>query len=209
MGSQKITKEILTGKSDSHVVVWSEVQRVHKEIVEPLRSLQKSAESAGFILKIASGFRTFDRQLSIWNKKAVDQPIEAILKWTALPGASRHHWGTDIDVYDGNAVPPEYKVELTQEEAESTFGDFHLWLDQNMRDFGFYRPYTKNNGGVCPEPWHLSYAPLSKIFLAEFSFEYLQEVILNSEIIQKDQVLSDLQKIYDRFVLNVEHFHHS
>ncbi|SPY94009.1 D-alanyl-D-alanine carboxypeptidase [Proteus mirabilis] len=65
----------------------------------------------------ASFIRSFERQLAIWNGKfegtrpvldAESQPIdiqtlsegqrcEAILKWSALPGASRHHWGTEID----------------------------------------------------------------------------------------------------------------
>ncbi len=32
--------------------------------------------------------------------------VAAILVWSALPGASRHHWGTDCDVIDAAALPP-------------------------------------------------------------------------------------------------------
>ena len=35
---------------------------------------------------------------------------DAILLWSALPGASRHHWGTDFDVFDRAAVPPDYRA---------------------------------------------------------------------------------------------------
>ena len=31
--------------------------------------------------------------------------IDAILCWSALPGGSRHHWGTDCDVIDAAALP--------------------------------------------------------------------------------------------------------
>ena len=44
--------------------------------------------------------------------------IEAILPWSALPGASRHHWGTDVDLIDRKATPPGYRVQLTPEEFE-------------------------------------------------------------------------------------------
>jgi hypothetical protein len=32
--------------------------------------------------------------------------LHAILHWSALPGTSRHHWGTDLDIYDPTACPP-------------------------------------------------------------------------------------------------------
>ena len=37
---------------------------------------------------------------------APDALIETILLWSALPGGSRHHWGTDVDVFDAAAVAP-------------------------------------------------------------------------------------------------------
>ena len=93
---------------------------LHRQIIEPLHLLQEAATVAGFNLTVASAYRSFERQLSIWNAKAegrrvvldsaglpVDmmaldpwQQVQAILRWSALPGASRHHWGTDLDIYD-------------------------------------------------------------------------------------------------------------
>ena len=40
----------------------------------------------------------------------------------------------------------------------------HAWLDGQMaagRSHGFFRPYQKDHGGIAPERWHLSYAPLA------------------------------------------------
>ena len=31
--------------------------------------------------------------------------LHAILHWSALPGTSRHHWGTDLDIYDPDCLP--------------------------------------------------------------------------------------------------------
>ena len=38
------------------------------------------------------------------------------MRWSAIPGSSRHHWGTDLDVYDAAAVTPDYQVQLTPQE---------------------------------------------------------------------------------------------
>ena len=79
---------------------------------------------AGFDLAPVSSFRDFERQRAIWNAKfrgerpALDRRgravnmnklddgarVETILCWSALPGASRHHWGSDVDVADGHAI---------------------------------------------------------------------------------------------------------
>ncbi|NIM47861.1 MAG: D-alanyl-D-alanine carboxypeptidase family protein, partial [Gemmatimonadales bacterium] len=86
------------------------------------------------------------------------------LRWSALPGASRHHWGTDLDVYDLAARPEGYEVELIPEEVDAggMFGPLHEWLDGRIAAdaaFGFFRPYERDRQGVAPERWHLSYAP--------------------------------------------------
>ena len=44
------------------------------------------------------------------------------------------------------------------------FDALHRWLDERMAAHasqGFFRPYARDCGGVAPERWHLSYAPLS------------------------------------------------
>ena len=124
--------------------------------------LQESASKNGINLQIISGFRNFDRQVLIWNQKAsgkrkvysrtgnlVDvksshkkELLESILFYSAIPGFSRHHWGSDIDVYDANKLSKE-SVELTPDECASggVFYDLHLWLDHEIKtnqSFGFF-----------------------------------------------------------------------
>ena len=110
-----INAEMLTGRSTEHLAPLSGNHRLQPQAVNAFLAMQQAAREAGFDLQPASTFRDFDRQLAIWNGKFCGQrpvldkdsrPIdvaplsaaercEAILRWSALPGASRHHWGSD------------------------------------------------------------------------------------------------------------------
>jgi LAS superfamily LD-carboxypeptidase LdcB len=196
--------------------------------VEPFRRLQDEARASGFELEILSGFRSFEHQLSIWNRKASGRlavldtnavPIDietlsapervlAILRWSALPGASRHHWGTDLDVYDAAATPAGYEIQLIPDEVDSggMFGPLHEWLDERIageQAFGFFRPYDEDRDGVAPERWHLSYAPVAIEYLEQLTPDLLREAIEPVDMLLKNTVLERLDEIYERFVINV------
>lgn len=198
--------------------------QLHREVVGPLLTLRESARAAGFDMRVASSYRSFDRQLLIWNAKAnglrpvlddKSEPLDiaqlsesqlmfAILRWSALPGASRHHWGTDLDVYDASRIDEDYVVRLTVEETCNTgpFAPFHRWMDAVLEknSFGFYRPYAQDTGGVAPEPWHLSYAPLATGYAEQLTEDVLRELISKSDICLKQTILDHLAEIYQRFV---------
>lgn len=222
----------LTGQTDLHICSAANVELlgagVHKDVFDPFLQLQGEARNEGFDLKIFSGFRDFDRQLRIWNRKATGKravldsnavalDIEllserelafAILRWSALPGASRHHWGTDLDVIDEAARPDGYEVELIPEEVNSggMFGPLHDWLDERMTaddEFGFFRPYEWDQNGVAPERWHLSYAPVAKKHEQSLTIEVVRNTILHADIELKEAVLEHLDEIYERFVTNI------
>ena len=60
--------------------------------------------------------------------------MDAILCWSAIPGGSRHHWGTDVDVIDAAAMPDGYQVQLVAAEyaadgvfARSRRGSTRTW----------------------------------------------------------------------------------
>src|SRR5688572_10668287 len=219
------------GQDESHLcspadAEWLTVS-VHRDVVEPFRAMRDDAASAGFDVAILSGFRSFDRQLSIWNRKAGGElavldsnarPLDiatlaerdlvfAILRWSALPGASRHHWGTDIDVYDASARPADYEIELvpSEYEGDGMFAPFSEWLDARIADrtsFGFFRPYDRDRGGIAPERWHLSHGPLAAEFASTLTIELLRDTVLSADMLLKDVVLSNLEEIMDRFVKN-------
>jgi hypothetical protein len=227
-----VSSTALTGRTERHLCSPGDAESlgalVHREVVEPFRRLQDDARAAGFDLRILSGFRSFDQQLSIWNRKATGQrsvldssavPLDiarlsppelifAILRWSALPGASRHHWGTDLDVYDRAAQPAGYEIELIPPEVNpgGMFGPLHQWLDERIaasQAHGFFRPYDRDRGGVAPERWHLSHAPVAGRYLPKLTVPVLRRTVGRADLSLKPAVLAHLDEIHRRFVTNV------
>ncbi|MBB5212235.1 M15 family metallopeptidase [Microbulbifer hydrolyticus] len=226
----QLLKNILFGLTDAHVILEPvSGQLMHPEALTAFSQLRRDAREAGFDPKVVSGFRDFERQRTIWNAKAGGQrpvfdsagrtldvarmsPEEivfAILRWSALPGGSRHHWGTDFDVIDAAAVAQDYRVQLTPEEVadDGVFGPFHCWLDEKIatgRSYGLFRPYAEDRGGVAPERWHLSYAPRAKEFQQALCPDLLREQLqlcqAGGELALADTVCSEMGVIYPRFV---------
>ena len=73
-----------------------------------------------------------------------------------------------------------------------------------MGGFGFFRPYATDRGGVQPEPWHLSYAPVSVRALQMLSLEVLREALEGAELPGQQAVLDRLPELYERYVVNVD-----
>jgi len=220
-----LTAALLTGRDDNFIDHASLERPVHRDLVGDWCRLRQDASAAGFDLAIASGYRDYSRQLAIWNAKACGQrpvfdsdgvplqladldewaQVQAILRWSALPGASRHHWGTDIDVYDRAAVPDHYRVSLTSEEVapDGPFGPMHQWLDQRIAEgasYGFFRPYQRDRGGIAPERWHLSYAPTAARYQRQLRAELLLEELDGSTLALRDTIRRHWATIYERYV---------
>ena len=217
----------LTGRARTHVRESATLgATLHPEAARALADLKNAARTAGIELAVLSGYRDLGRQVAIWNAKyrgerkllaregselersrlSERELIDAILIWSALPGASRHHWGSDADVIDRAAMPPEYRPQLTEQEfAQSgVFGRLSAWLHENARDYGFFLPYSTDRGGVMPEPWHLSYAPVAVPALAALTLEVLTEAIGSSSMDGRELVLARLPELYERYVLKVD-----
>ena len=220
--------EHFSGQTKEHVTEISNNILLHPKILSSWESMCAQATKDGFELCIASAFRSFDSQLRIWNEKVTGvrvirdekgnilskqdfealpslQRLTMLLRWSALPGTSRHHWGTDLDIYDKKSIPPGYKLSLTPQEAEKNgvFFKFNQWLESNLEMFSFSRPYVKDLGGVRPEWWHISYAPLASQFER---LDYLDElkIFLNQKNIAfKETILSHLPMIDRQFVKNI------
>ncbi len=220
-------KDILTGMTEKHLTPGLGGFLFAPPVAEAIERLHARAKAQGFELTITSSFRSFERQLGIWNAKALgkrvlldsfgsplefsaltaDQIIEAILRWSAFPGASRHHWGTDVDVYDAAAVPADYQVELTPQEVSGVFSPFYSWLDDLIAKDdaeGFYRPYDQDRGGIAPEAWHLSYRPLAQKYERSYSGEFFHNFLnslTNVELLE--EVKNRADEIHTRFISNV------
>jgi LAS superfamily LD-carboxypeptidase LdcB len=217
----------LTGRARSHIIELDAPRcALHYEAATSFLAMRDAAARAGIDLVPRSSFRDFDTQLQIWNAKwagerplydrqgapldrrqlADAQMVDTILCWSAIPGGSRHHWGSDVDVIDAASVPHGQAVQLIPQEysPQGIFARLTDWLDANMQRFGFFRPYRNDRGGVSPEPWHLSYAPVSIPALESLSLSMLRQVLEASAIAGKPHVLARLPEIYTRFMLAVD-----
>jgi LAS superfamily LD-carboxypeptidase LdcB len=225
--SAEFTLAQLTGRDRTHLTDLSDPRcSLHSDVVRPFLAMRAAAAADGIDLVAFSSFRDFDRQLAIWNAKfrgerplqdRSGQPLDAatmspaekvtaILWWSALPGASRHHWGTDFDVLDGKALPYGYQLQVVPAEYRpgGPFARLTRWLDEHMHAFGFFRPYTTDRGGVQPEPWHLSHAKTAARAQRQLSLEALKEVLAGAGIEGKPAVLEALARNYSSYVINVD-----
>jgi len=157
-----------------------EGMQMHKDAYDAFLKMHASARLEGINLTILSAYRDFNHQKRIWenkwtgrqaisgNKKATDiadanaRAIE-IMRFSAMPGASRHHWGTDIDI---NSLNNSYfNTGRGKREYE--------WLQANGPRFGFCQPYTarshRKDRGYEEEKWHWSYIPVAAGYLEAFA----------------------------------------
>lgn len=222
-----MTPEQLTGQTQTHLVetvVGQKAFLVHAKVSQDLLALKQSATRAGFNLNIASGFRDFERQMTIWNNKMAgktaildsdsqplnthslteQQKVMAILRWSALPGGSRHHWGTDFDIFDRDSLPKDTQLQL--EPWEYLTGhqqSFYQWLKENSEQHGFFFPYAEDKGGVAPEPWHISHRATTVQCLQQLTPTLLAEQLASAPILGKQVVLGQLETIYNQFISNI------
>ncbi|MGH8311026.1 MAG: M15 family metallopeptidase [Steroidobacteraceae bacterium] len=217
----------LTGRARTHIVDVDDPRcALHRDAVRPFLDMRNAAAAADIDLVPVSSFRDFDAQLRVWNEKyrgertlydrdgrplahaALSEPelIEALLWWSAVPGASRHHWGTEIDVIDRNALPQDQGLKLLPIEfgPAGPFARLNDWLDEHMQKHGFFRPYRSDRGGVAPEPWHLSYGPVAERALEQMTVDVLRAALEERAVDGKAVVLQMLAEIHRRYVANVD-----
>ncbi|WP_088328823.1 M15 family metallopeptidase [Lacimicrobium sp. SS2-24] len=218
-----LTFEQLSGQQDSHLIEAEAGHKLQKAVATAFSAMREAAASDGVGVDLLSCFRSFERQMRIWNEKwhglrpILDdrhQPLDpqllsdkeklfAILRFSALPGTSRHHWGSDFDVFDAKAVHAcDQPFQLISEEYQPHGPCFELstWLSHHADAFGFYRPYTGAAGSVAPEPWHLSHRATAEPLIAQMTSERLGPLLEKTDLAGKDTVLLHLDEIIRRYV---------
>jgi LAS superfamily LD-carboxypeptidase LdcB len=216
----------LTGRTRTHIEQLDAPRvALHREAVAPFLALRAAAAQEGIDVMPYSAFRDFSAQVEIWNRKfrgerplydrdgnvrdhaslGADEIVDAILVWSAVPGASRHHWGSEIDVYDAAAAPEGYRVKLLPEEYApgGVFEKLARWLNDNLQRFDFFRPYDSDRGGVYPEPWHISYQPVSSAALEALTPEVIAQALHDTDVLGKELILDRLPQIWRTYVVNV------
>ena len=223
----KLTPDMLTGKSREHLVNLPTPHSPHHflqaQAMKAFQGLQQRAVNNGFNLQPASSFRDFARQQLIWNgkfngeRKVHDdagnalglthlddwQKAQAILRWSALPGASRHHWGTEIDIFDPDLLPQGQSLQLEPWEYEKGGYFFELseFLTENLPHFDFSLPFMQMPAEkkIGREPWHISYMPLAEKAKQLFSAEVLLQAWEKEEIGGKATLQQHFPQIFEQY----------
>lgn len=160
---------------------------LRKDAYNAFKQMYEAALADGVTLQIISATRNFDAQKGIWEAKwtgqrrttgvkgditkvlpdAKDRALK-ILEYSSMPGSSRHHWGTDIDLNN-----------LNNEYFDAGAGrKIYDWLRAHAHEYGFCQPYSKKGperpDGYNEERWHWSYMPVARQ-LTELAGEKLRD----------------------------------
>ena len=206
MHTQKVNTEILTGMDNSKIV--GDTIQLERETYNAFIKMKDAAEKDGIKIKLVSGFRDFYRQQTIWNNKykkfteefLLDGPsaIQEIIRFSTIPGTSRHHWGTEIDVIDENFKNEKNLLISKKYEEGGIFNSLKKWMDKNSEKFGFYIVYDDNDKrpGFEYEPWHYTYKPVSDSYQIEFLKLDLKSIISKTKLAGKEFIDEEFIKKY-------------
>ena len=180
--NENVNKDFLLGKvkrqgNPLFVIVDEEYTRRNVYLIYPVyeafKKMYDAALADGVKLIITSGHRTFVEQVCEWqlrwNNPGTDKPFsndvekaKYLLQYRSMPGTTRHHWGTDIDL---NSFELAY---YQTQEGQKVYN----WLKDNAATYGFYQSYTaldeKRPAGYQEEKWHWSYKPLARLMLIKY-----------------------------------------
>ena len=184
---------------------------LRQDTYEAFLRMREAAEKDGVNLVIRSATRNLDYQKGIWERKwtgarAIENGKDAaqaypdpkaralkILEYSSMPGASRHHWGTDMDL---NAFNNKYF-----ETGEGL--KIYEWLTAHAADYGFCQPYSPKGEerpyGYNEEKWHWSYLPIAHLLTA------LAREKLKDEMIQgfKGAEVATTIGVVEKYVLGI------
>lgn len=159
---------------------------LRKDVYEAFKIMYQHALDDSIRLQIRSATRNFNYQKGIWERKwngselveggenlaestsdSVERALK-ILRYSAMPGASRHHWGTDIDL---NNFENSWF-------AAGEGLDIYNWLKAHAAEHGFCQPYTAGRPhGYLEERWHWTYMPVS-VALTQLAQDSLKDEMI-------------------------------
>ena len=173
-----ITAQFLIGKNNYYTdtnfieipehMAYRKQMFLLKETYAAYNKMYLAAKKDGIQLKVISASRTFVEQSWIWEDKwktnkskfETENALSSyIMQYSAMPGTSRHHWGTEVDL---NSTSASYFA--------SGYGlKVYNWLSSNAATYGFCQSYnekgTERDSGYNEEMWHWSYYSLANRFL--------------------------------------------
>lgn len=181
--------------------------RLRRDAAQALEAMQAAAKKEHILLQSRSSYRSFSFQTQSWNRrmkellakgKTLEEALEINLRYVAIPGTSRHHWGTDIDLLDAAHPAPRKGMPIRHFKPNGRYHTMYKWLQKHGPDYGFFLTYTDKpeRKGFYYEPWHYSYAPLAKGLLKNMLVIDYQDLWRPHTIIGKELMTAPFMKKY-------------
>ncbi|PHS65864.1 MAG: D-alanyl-D-alanine carboxypeptidase [Flavobacterium sp.] len=212
---EKYSRNQLIGKGNPDIIGDFYTSKMHKEAKVAFLKMKSEAKKEGINIEVVSAYRSFQKQKEIFERKYRKftsqglNPSEAIIKiieYSTIPGTSRHHWGTDIDIIDANSPRPKNVLEEQNFYGDGPYCKLKEWLNKRSELFDFYEVYTNNptRKGFKYEPWHFSYAPVSKPMLQEYKKLNLKAILKEEKVLGNEYFLEDfIQKYRTENILDI------
>jgi len=202
-----ISSEELIGKGNPEL--FGDGYKLRKEAHIAFKKMQAEALKSNIKIGAVSSYRSYNHQKQIWERKyksnqskgfSTLENINKIIEYSTIPGTSRHHWGTDIDIYQTNVKQPNGVLQAKNFHGNGTFCKLKEWMDKNSERFGFYLVYTDlpKRKGFKYEPWHYSYKPLSQKYLKAYRKLNILEIIKKDKLLGSNYFYNDFIKTYTK-----------
>lgn len=210
LGKINPSKDSLFVKVDKEFIGYEKSIYLLRPVYDAYTKMYKAASQEGIKLNLISGFRSFWHQKNIWEGKwngriLVDgkkistlnisdlEKAKRILKYSSMPGISRHHWGTDIDI-----------ISLNNKDFEKGKNKIaYNWLLINAKKYGFCQAYTPFDSlrtkGFQEEKWHWSFIPISEKLIIQYKNNINYSDISGFKGSQTAEPL----KVIDNYVLSI------
>ena len=131
---------------------YSEKKMMRKEAALALEKLFKAASENGLNLYGVSGYRSYERQLTIYNKNLAEKGYDRTSQYSAMAGYSEHQSGLAIDV---STISIHNRLDVTFSGTPEG-----RWLAENCWKYGYIIRYPEGKSyitGYAYEPWHIRY----------------------------------------------------
>lgn len=193
---QNLSRAELLGQGNLELIEKSGY-RLRPEAAKAMDRMMQAATKASVPIQVVSSYRSFEHQNRIWKRKynsytsnglSPEKAIDKIIEYSTIPGTSRHHWGTDVDIIQADTNVKGHVLVPSKFHGNGPFCKLKAWLDDHSEDFGFKLVYTDIYGrkGFNYEPWHYSYAPLSIDYLNAYKKLDLSEIFQQEQLLGSD-----------------------
>ena len=132
-------------------VVQIEDIEVDYRIYDAMEAFVSDCRAAGNTVYLSSGYRSYDLQKYLFEKKCEEYDEETAATIVARPGTSEHQTGLAADITEEYY---EYKSAILEDTA------MYQWMEAHCQDYGFIVRFPDGKEditGIIYEPWHFRY----------------------------------------------------